>query len=252
MNSSTYALIHRGQRSRNLGRVFAAVLALCGVSPVFAIPVDVFSQGPSNNGIGFSSSPSPANEQSADNFRLNASETITGVRWWGVQSVAGPLPDLFDLSFFDDASGVPAALPFETLLGLAASRTATALTEAGGLPVFEFNVALPVPLPLLALTDYYLSIFYPNETPDANQDIPDFFWLTSDSQGSNYFRTLPLLDPADPTETGDDWFQDSINNLAFALQAERDQTVPEPGTALLLSLGLVGMSACKRGRRAAA
>ena len=248
MNSSTYALIHRGQRSRNLGRVFAAVLALCGVSPVFAIPVDVFSQGPSNNGIGFSSSPSPANAQSADNFRLNASETITGVRWWGVQSVAGPLPDLFDLSFFDDASGVPAALPFETLLGLAASRTATALTEAGGFPVFEFNVALLVPLPLFADTNYYLSIFYPDDPANVNGPFPDFFWLSSDP-GSNYFRQLPLL--PDP-DTGDDWIEDSTNNLAFALQAERDQTVPEPGTALLLSLGLVGMSACKRGRRAAA
>lgn len=199
-----------------LSLLFVAMTAMAGLRAEAAV---LFSQNPVDGGMAPMANYSIADDsgiQNAESYLLPFASTVTGFRWWGTdvanngEFIVRRFDTLLDLTPPDLAGTVV--------------KTATALTDIGGNPIFQFDFTPAAPLSLGAGVGY-VSIF-------NNQSDYDWFWLEGEpGDFMSVFRG---------TE-GDVWTIDAPD-LSLAVIGERTPTnnvVPEPGTAALLLLGAV-------------
>ena len=121
--------------------------------------------------------------QSADDFQLAATSTITLVRWWGFYQGSNiPLePDVFTLRIFADNAGSPAIAPLSEWHLDKVHRRATGLVSSG-YDVYEYTATLK---PRLALPPgtHWLSIVNDVDTESVGTD---WLWMLSDNAGGNF------------------------------------------------------------------
>lgn len=207
--------------------VAAALVVTIVATPRPAGAGTIFAQPPVN-GTGSSKSDltTPGPEQKADNFSLAFATTPNGIRWWGPYSGPEAGPYVYQVRFYNDAAGLPAAAPFynQTLTGV--SRVpSTAFTNSSS-AVSEFFGTIPAGPALAAGTPYHVSVV------DNSADTV-LFWMCS-TPGGQFVRL---------TE-GSAWSVSGItDNLAFELY-----DVPEPTTPALATLA-AGPLLLRRSRR---
>jgi hypothetical protein len=168
-------------------------------------------------------------------FATGQDYAITQVRWWGRYFEAGNVSaitsdglDNFYLQFYLDTGTGPETAPWIEIAMGAAARTPVA--EPGGVPVFEFNHTLVNPVVLPGGTRHFLSIVH-----DNNIDDPQFAWLwatPSSFSDPRWWRT----------DTDAPWRATGFNT-AFELIG---RPIPEPATAALLGMSLLGMAVRRR------
>jgi hypothetical protein len=234
-------LLRRAIASARVGRLSRPALAIVLVTLAMtrrAAAVTVFSQSPS--GIfaipSVLEGPAGSKLQKADDFALSADATITHVRWWGRYASNNVVPDNFLIRFYDDdGGGLPELVPFAEVTP--ASLLRTVQPPDGAFTLFLYEADLSAAVPLLGLTDYHFSVV--NDIPDGG-----WSWQTtgSSSPGSSSYRVAD----------GDAWANDdqtSVFDLAFAL--ETPGAIPEPVTAGLSALSLLGLIVAATRRRRA-
>jgi hypothetical protein len=218
-------------RSLLLGYALAAGIGLSGATEAAL----AFSQPPANGNDAFSSISA---EQAADDFSLASNGMVNGLTWWGSydSDPAGLPADLFQVSFFqDDGSGNPATSPFASLTDTAI-RTATGLLDATGETVYRYDLSVASPFVLTGGTPYYLSMVNGFDVNDPNAN---WYWLLSDTSGSNYYRFA----------ANDPWQSDITGNLAFNVNVTGATTVPEPTNLWLFLMGSVLLGVVVKARK---
>ena len=170
----------------------------------------------------------------AENFSLEHQYSVTGLTWWGSYE-SSDVADSFTVRLFSDANGQPKVnadildsnpLPVN-------QTTETGVTDYDGQQMYRYEVSLNV---LLGPGNFYLSVM--------NDAAEQWYWADAASgDQANWFRE----------SDNDSWTNDPDPyydyDLAFVLNGERVVTeVPEPGTWVLMLLGLFGLLFRQRGQ----
>ena len=192
-----------------------AALVVASVAPRRGDAATVFSQAPPlNNANGYVSDFGEP-KQRADDFSLGSPATVTSIRWWGsylFNSV--PANRDFALRFFTDVAGTPSPAPFYNQPLTGATRTATALVDASGDTIYQFDANLPVSQLFAGSTTFYASVV-------ENVSGSTFFWVAQ-SSGPDWVRNTDA----------DAWQNLASNaNFAFELNANGVAAVPLPAAA---------------------
>lgn len=178
----------------------------------------------------------------ADDFTAARSGRVARIEWWGSAALSGGV-DQFEVTFHNDAGGVPAATSPSG--GISQHFVSSAGSDPDGDGVFQFAAAwTPKDLSLVAGTDYWFSV--------ANGE--DFGWLWANAGGpaptvgSEQFTGQvstgigpnggPHFGPWNPVFKPDGSKQD----FAFRIFVE----APEPGTMAVFAVGLAGLSLLRR------
>jgi len=206
-----------------LALALATLPAAAWATTLFELPpADPFSAGTL-----FSDLQQP--REAASFFVLAGDAELSSLVWWGgyySQSTSpSPTASPFEIRIFADTGSGPAATPF-----VAAAVTAALTPFPAALPQFEFSATLPAAVALAGGTTYWLSIV------DVDPDNPTFAWRKSTEASSCFSRA----------DGGQDWAM--VAGLG-SMRLE-GRFVPEPGTAVLAGLGLVGLAAGRRRPRA--
>jgi hypothetical protein len=221
---------------RHVIRIALAALVLASVAPRRADANTVFSQAPPlNNANGYVSDFGEP-KQRADNFSLGAATTVTSIRWWGSYfGNASPALTNFSLRFFADAAGTPVTAPFYSQAITGATRTATALVDASGDTIYQFDANLPVSQLFAGSTTFYASVV-------ENVAGSTFFWVAQ-SSGPDWVRN-----------TDADAWQNLASNANFAFELfdanGSPAVVPTPTAAAGgFAVALLGMLISRRRAR---
>lgn len=176
----------------------------------------IFSNGPVNLQLDMEASGSDL--QLADDFTLTAGNTtIRDVHWWGSTAL---VPGDFTIKIYEDANGLPGALPIFDVAPTALSIVDTNVNNVLGFDVYYYS-AVVEPIELSAETTYWLSVFHSG------------VWLWShDDAGTAAARFLP-----------GDW---SSPPLRLAFELTDDGQIPVPATLALLGIGLACLSIARR------
>jgi hypothetical protein len=183
----------------------------------------LFDNGPPYGGFSpsdFSYSGTAPFGQSGDKFTLSTDAVITDIEWWGVYFPGTPdtIDDCFTLRVFSLVGTSPEREPLISL-AVDPARSGPAYVPGAG-NVYDYVSSAP-DIHLDAGT-YVLSIV--NDTPG---NVPHWHWATShDLTGYSWVRSTD----------GDSWSLAS-DELAFNIRGE---AVPEPGSIVLLVIGLSG------------
>ena len=208
----------------------AALLLLLVAAPAFAGEVIVYAQNPNFNGLYASQNDTSGFGNFAtsyDNFTLGTATAVNQVQWVGgyfnPQSL-GPISQ-WTVSFYANNGGQPGALLQAFVIAGNGSETFLQ-NDVLGDPNYLYTAA--VSFSAAAGTEYWLSV-----VPDLGFP-PQWGWGTS-SMGDgisyqDYFGTRS----SNPTD------------LAFALFAQQQTTVPEPGSLMLLGTGIVAVAGILR------
>jgi hypothetical protein len=163
-----------------------------------------------------------------DNFSLGQDTAITDLHWHGGYfNGAGPVPIAsFTISFFDNAADQPGATLLSQTIAGNAGETFVGNDFFG--PVFDYAVDLSTPFGATAGTTYWLTIIAALPVP------PNWGWYTSaGGDGTSVFEFFGNRDPL-PFD------------FAFDLTGT---AVPEPGSCILVGIGLAGIRVIKYRRR---
>jgi PEP-CTERM motif len=169
----------------------------------------------------------------ADDFTLRPGlNRITGVRWTGVYASNSPTgPDNFRIELFADVARAPALTPITSLFIGDPGRTDTGVDIFSN-DLFVYSVTVP-PIILAPDTTFWLSI-----VNDTSADlISDWAW------GSQLFDFGPGTIAARTSEA-DPWFLSSAFAQDFTISGP--VSIPEPGTIVLLGMGLFGLLRYRR------
>lgn len=212
--------------------VIAAAIAIGGLSPRLAAADVILSQpapAPPENGFSLLSSTSFA--VGFDDFKLPQADTITSVQWVGFNSLSPGAS--FTISFTTDSSPgsfFPNTTPFITETVTPTIATYTSEED-------EFTAVLPQSVSLDAGTDYWISIYEPNE-----------FWGWISATAAPDPGALPpgaafdLVGGTRPAFIGID--------LNFTLIGQpTSQSVPEPASLALFGAGLASLIVLRRRQR---
>lgn len=177
--------------------------------------------------------------QYGNDFTLTASDTITGLSWFGdykmltgsSPNVIGP--DNFTVAIFGIANGIPDTIPLLSVSGLSGNRVATGNSlPYPGENEFAYQVSLSAVIPA---GTYLLSIV--NQTVSG-----DDLWLWSWSDQSWQIGKALYS----RTNDGDPWYGPSTTQVSFRLfgnsssDLEPVTLVPEPRSWGLAAIGLLG------------
>jgi PEP-CTERM motif len=186
-----------------------------------------------------------------DSFTLTSSATVSEVEWFGtyIATMANGFPgagspntNTWDLTFYNDNSGVPGTVVENAVLS-ASSVTAVnigpGLVAPAPVGVFEFTATLPTPVTLSGGVQYWFS---PWSLQTGSIELPgdSFFWIQGTGGNSPSFQQqFTTGDSVDGSGT-------PSHDEAFALLASVQSpalTTPEPASLFLIVLGLaaVGM-----------
>jgi hypothetical protein len=163
----------------------------------------------------------------ADDFVLSGSVNLTSITFWSLQNDASDYTGNIFWSINSDASGVPgltAAAGFDSPTPVSTGISAFGLNE------FSYTWSVSVPL---GPGTYWLMLHngFPNVNPGTTM-----FWEWHADTGNSQSMDV-AIDTAP-------WITNS-SELAFRLDGDVTSTVPEPGSMLLLGLGLAGVFAAR-------
>ncbi len=168
--------------------------------------------------------PYPINETSPgarvyDDFTLNSTYSITGIKWWGFYNPSPSVADAFTVRIYSDR---PPGTSY-TSITYGPSLTVGNFT-INGFGIKEYSITLETPFEATAGTKYWLSIY--NETLNWGWQIANPLYAP-DGSGS-------IQDP----QLGDQ------SNVAF--QLIEGPPVPIPSAAWLLASGLIALVVIRR------
>lgn len=201
----------------------------------------IFSNGPlATNGFisdtSFANGNGGTGQFSADDFILApGANTITDIHWNGLYAFSNtPLAtDNFTIQIYANVAGAPAITPLLTIpIGNAATRTDTLVNTSFGADIFAYSVDV-APIVLAPNTVFWLSIFN-NTAADTNDN---WFWSMQDAAGNSQTR----LDQVSAwTLAG------GVGNRQNFELTGTVAVVPEPGTLVLLAIGVGGLLGWRR------
>jgi hypothetical protein len=212
---------------RDFARSFVVVFLGMGlVAATQSAPAaTVYSQSPIMGSLPFTSDFGAA-VQRADNLTISSSDSVSSVFCWGAFAGAAPASVDFDLRFFNDDGGKPAAAPFATrsLVGVIPSDSGWFSQNMA--PVYEFAAPLTTPVALAGNTTYYVSL--------VENSAGTVWGWNPDGFGSHFLRG----------SDGAAWSSSGLgSNLAFELYNEPAEAVahlsnpiPEPASVCALAL----------------
>lgn len=204
---------------KNLKQQFSCllILAACllaGGAPHAAAAVIVVDNSPPNhlsgNNLGFAFE--------AEDFRLAASTTLTGISFWSLEA-SGAYRGSISWSIMSNGAGAPGGVTLASGTQSAVNRTA--LGAYIGLNEFRNDFSLNAPLALGAGT-YWLVLH--NGTPSNLGDPNQYYWESA--AANDTLRGAERFDPAGAWST-------TGSEHAFQVSA-----VPEPAHVLMLLAGL--------------
>jgi len=170
-------------------------------------------------------------QQIAQDFVLAGAATANELSWWGsTRSVSYA----FDILFFNDVAGLPDVNDFYSHTTGVLAGTFVGTDPDGGVSTSLWTTVIPDAV-LDAGTTYWMSI---REASGASWQ-----WQHATSTGTRtVVRTSNngTWQVAGSTERGAN---------AYILEGNERSTIPEPSTALLLGLGMLGAGLIRRKRR---
>jgi hypothetical protein len=174
-------------------------------------PVDGFQAD--NSGVFFN----------GDDFSVASGIDLESISWWGAYFTENS--DQFSVKIFDSLTDTPASV---TDLTGTVTRS-SALFDSNQQEYYLYQFTLSSPLELLA-GDYFLSV---HNTGDS-----EWVWLFGNTANGLTIYT---------DDANSDWNEDSSgSDMAFRLEGNQIQAVPESNTMLLLLLGYGGFAMVRR------
>lgn len=164
---------------------------------------------------------------SADNFTITSNSLIQSVAWYGAYDSAGPdVSDSFDIRIYN----VSGDQMFDALGLTGVNKTDSGFNDAYGESIYRYEAVTPGWE--LTVDEYLISI------SNGNSNFSNWFWADgTGGDGISYYRD------------SEDWLAEDLGvDMAFTLNGVPEQIapVPEPGTILLLGLGLLLASSFRR------
>jgi hypothetical protein len=181
-----------------------------------------------------------SSQQIADDFVLREDKLLTDIHWWGVYYTAIH-DDNFTVRLFADDGGDPQLVHWWEITPETVNRTDSGYTRdlnGNPLTVFKYDYDLEPgeQVNLAAGTQYYLSVV--NDSGDAC----DWAWSYGEydpDSGASFAYWYREQD-------GDAWDIWQEGNMAFELTGRDEPPIPEPTSALLFGLGIVGLVGHKK------
>jgi hypothetical protein len=162
-----------------------------------------------------------------DDFTLPVDAFITGITWFGYyfgsDLVSSEASINFRLRFFDDDSGLPGVVIYDSTAS-AQVQTTGQQVESGlstGQMIYQYVYDGLPQIPILAGEKAWVSV-------------AEYDRLTEDIGATQWLWCYSTLGP------GGAW------DNAFTLEDNTTDPIPEPGTILLLGSGLVGLAGFRR------
>lgn len=210
-----------------------SVALLIAVAPAPAVAQTVYNGGAPNGQAGFDI----FNDfRSADDITATSPLAFNLIRFWGLLPAGSSyVPTIFWQFLSDGGGGVPGSSVVAEGTTLANRTLRTPLDV--GFDSWQFDLALGGPRSL-APGVYWLALH-----DGALGDITDstLLWETTDAGSGSQFAV-------DFVPTGE-WTGNWGANLAFELRSDGPTTVvPEPGTMMLVGVGLAGLAGVARRR----
>ncbi len=175
-------------------------------------------------------------QTAAGSFWVSGSSNLTDIHWWGIYGNAVQSLNNFTINIYETAAAanLPGSLYKNvTITNLTVTNTGTRITDTT-YGVYKYDITIN-PIALSAGVIYWLEIV--NTTENG-----EWAWATADGKDTTAFFK------------DGNWnlliFEDgSTEQLAFYLTDDVEEPptgVPEPGTMMLLGLGLAGAAAARK------
>ncbi len=182
------------------------LLSMCGsLATAQTVVVDQTISAPGNSGPFANIFHQRSLQRAADNFTLSASETVTGVRWWGFAVTGGPTAatDLsnivsFQIDILDSGglAGTPGSVIASETIPTASLMPLVVGTGIVGTDVYQLTATFTTAVPLSGGTQYWVAINANVSNPAINAGI--FSWSNQGGTlGDNFYVTDGTFSPVD-------------------------------------------------------
>lgn len=182
-------------------------------------------------------------ESAASQFVLSASQSFSGISWWGGYHFYGQegtetginLPDLFTFSLYRADGGLPGDLLTSFDLG-SGNRSATGNLFAGGMDEYAYSGGFESTT--LDAGTYFAAL--------SNAYDGEYNWFWGTTSAGPQLGTAVFDGDSLAWQLGTNWDESSggevaVGGLAF-------QLIPEPGSMGLLGLALAGLAVARQRR----
>jgi hypothetical protein len=172
--------------------------------------------------------------QCFSDYYYDGTYAITDFHWWGARSIGGS-PDGFLFQIYaDNGSDMPGSMVYSEFITGSADETFVATNPNYGIDVYKYGIDLAAPWTASA-GDYWFSVVGAFTQSNPNT----FFWAQTDGIYGAWDWQDDFSDPL--------YHPDQRVDFAFEVSGDTS-VVPEPATACLLGLGLIGGGILRRRR----